>query len=406
MQYNTISSERENCGRPTLVIAPHLVHPARMGSDISLERVARYLSLQAKHTDLISCDSVRRYEQGELVAETPLTNRLRSKPAAGIRTLLFRGHYFREKFNTPAIVAIVRKQLAAQSYGTVLASYLTTAPMLPRAQAGQRLLVWTHNDEFKWFRDLATTAPSWLGRLVARQSLYWLQRELPNLARHATLVHVTDDDRAGFDRELPGHANLVVAVGTDIDVAPNWPERKLDDPVVLSFVSSLAVQMAGDALRHFRSEIEPSLRRRFGFKLQVRVVGSSPSPAIQKLCAEGGWVLHSNVSDDDLARLLRESTFTILPFPYTNGIKLKLIRSLGSGVPFLSTRVCQPPGFVVPPGCCFDDDPQGWCTAIDALLERSDRRAMQQELLAIAQSYSWPAVVGRMAKAIERLPVA
>ncbi len=405
-EVNATSSKDRAAGPAMLLVAPHLVHPARNGSDISLERMARYLSQHAEHTDLIGCDSLRRYERGKLVADTPFANRLRSKPVAGIRTLLFQSHYFREKFNTPAFTAVVHRQLAVENYGTVLASYLTTVPLLPPLRACQRLLVWTHNDEFKWFQDLAAKTPSRLGRAVACQSLGWLKRELPGLARRATLVHVTEDDRAGFERVLPGHASMVVAVGTDLDTSPHWPDRKPDDPVVLSFVSSLAVQMAGDALRHFRDRLEPVLRERFGPQLQVRVVGSGPSSTIRKLCAEASWALHADVSDEELARLLAESTFTMLPFPYTNGIKLKLVRSLGSGVPFLSTRVCQPPGFAVPTGCCFDDDPRGWGAAIDAWLARPDRRTAQEELLRLAQAYSWPAVVARMAEAIGRLSLA
>jgi hypothetical protein len=392
------SSLTNNSGdrRPLLVVAPHLMHPARNGADISLERIARYSSLQADHVDLIGCSSIRRYSSGGLVCEQLFENSLRPKAVAGIRTVLLRSHYFRERFNTPEIEAVVRRHLTGREYGTVLASFLTSACLLPEPQASQRRLIWTHNDELEWFKNITAIAANPMTRMVAAQSLRWLHRRLAQLVGHATLLHVSESDRAGFEAVLPNHSNLVVAVGADLDPESPLALHRECDPVVLTFVGGLAVQMAFDALDHFHSVIEPSIREQFTSRLQVRVVGSSPAPAIRRLCAKAGWELRADVSDESLSQLLRETTFTILPFPYSNGIKLKLLRSLGSGVPFISTRACRPPGFKVPAGCCFADEPKEWCETISNWLDRADRNEVREELRLLAQDYSWPSVVTRM----------
>lgn len=388
---------------PVVVIAPHLIHPARNGADISLERVARYLSLQATLVDLIGCDTVRRYEKGVLTRDTPFRNQLRSKRLSGLATILKRSHYLRERFNTPAIARVVARVIGSENYGTVLASYLTTLSLLPPPQKGQRFLVWTHNDEFKWFADLADRAGSPLGRAVARLSLNWLRREVPRLAPQAVFLHVTENDRLGFEQVVPGHRNLVIPIGTDIDADPTWPESRTGDPVILTFTGGLAMQMATDALQHFRTHFEPALRAAFGSRLRIRVVGSQPSAGVAKLLAQTDWRLHADVTDEELSRLLRESTFTILPFPYATGVKLKLVRSLGSGIPFLSTLASRFDRLTPPGTCCCADDPSRWVAAIEAWIALPDKPAERRELLELANQYSWLATARELSAGLGRM---
>lgn len=192
-------------------------------------------------------------------------------------------------------------------------------------------------------------------RRVALNSYSWLRDNLNRLARGATLLHVSESDRAGYARIVPGHDSIIVAIGTDLDEAPEWPAAAPDDRVILSFVGALSVRMAADALQHFQTAFLPQLQRALGEKFVVRMVGSAPSLAVQKLARQPGWELYADVTDEQLARLPRESTFTLLPFPYATGVKLKLVRSLGSGVPHLSTLAAGRPDMPVPSCCCCSD---------------------------------------------------
>ena len=392
-----------NILQPVLVVAPHMVLPVRNGSDISLERVARYLSRFAPHVDLIGSETIRRYRLAELESERHFGGGLRPKSGAALRTLLLRSHYYKERFNTPAIQQSVREHMAGGGYSTVLASYLTTLTVLPPARTGELRLAWTHNDEFKWYEDIVRTARNPLTRMVARQSLKWLSGEVPQLAAQAVFLHVSKADAGGFERVVPKHRHLVVSVGTDIDPVSQWPDFQADGPVILSFMATLGVKMAMDALDHFRTRFEPTLRAAFGSKLEIRIIGSQPAPAVVELCRTAGWKLFPDVPEDDFTRLLNESTFTLLPFAYATGIKLKLIRSLGGGVPFLSTTASQPSGFPVLPGCCFSDAPSDWCAAIKAWQNNPDRFGARQQMLVHARSYSWPAVVAELAAQLQKL---
>lgn len=389
--------------QPVLVVAPHLRFPAYNGGDISIERVARHLSRRAEYVDLLTCSTVRRYRNGEKIAERSYRNRLRPKPLAGLRSIVFRSHYLHERFHTSGAATEIRKLICEGGpYGTVLASFLVTLNALPPDAAALRL-VWTHNDEMKWFADIAAASHNPLVRLSAASSLAWLHRTIPRLAGNTVFLHVTEADRAGYDSIAPGHRCVVTSVGTDLDNDVDWRAHASNDVITLSFVSALGVAIAADALRHFHAVFEPPLRQALGPRLRIRIIGSNPSAAIQRLCANAGWELHANVGDEKLSQLFNETTFTILPFAYSTGIKLKLIRSIGSGVPFLSTRASQVAGFVTPPGCCFSDDPADWLSAIVAWCERQDTLKVRRALFALAREHSWPAVVDRLVGGVERL---
>lgn len=386
-----------------LFVAPHLLHPARNGADISIERYARFVSLHCDFVDLVGCNSVRRYRGAEIESERTFPNRLRPRSLAGVRTLLLRSHYLKERFNTRAVAAVVSSQLSAEEYGLVLASFISTVPLIKESGSAPRLFVWTHNDELKWFSDLSKTSPSWPGRAVAEQSMRWLKRATPAIAQRAKLLHVSELDRDGFDQIVQGHSNMVVPIGTDIDPIVSPSADSTNGEVVLTFVGSLGVRMATDALQHFRRHFEDALRKAFNSRLLIRIVGSTPTKAVVDLCVSSGWKLHADVGDSELARLIQESTFTFLPFSYSNGVKLKLVRSLGSGVPFLATNVTRPDGFETPPGCCFSDDPGTWVSTVQQWLARGDTQAVRHELRDnTAARHSWPAAVGDFMRKLER----
>jgi len=104
-----------------------------------------------------------------------------------------------------------------------------------------------------------------------------------------------------------------------------------------AIVGSLGVKINLDAIEFFKKDFYPLLKAGLGGDLEVLVVGSNPSDNVSRLCRDLGWMLYPDVSDEELTRLYRTSTFSILPFRYTTGSKLKLLQSLANGVPCLAT---------------------------------------------------------------------
>ncbi len=379
---------------PCLVLAPHLRYPARNGSDISLDRMARCLSAHLPFVDLIAEDVVVTFRDGSETSRAPYDNRMRGKRMAAIRTLLFRSHFYQEKFVTRAFKRQADRMLTSQRYGSILYSYLTTTTAtegLDSTRIPTTRLVWTHNDEFKWFRDLAQSTSSSLGRRVAQYSESWLHDFFRSRTDDLLLLHVTETDAEGFGAHYPRHAHAVIPIGVDFPEAGAPPLPPNTERATLTFVGSLGVRMNFDALIHFARRLYPEIKRVLSSAVEVHVAGSTPTTAVQSLCHTEGWKLHADLGDEDLSALVEASAFTVLPFDYATGAKLKLLKSLAHGIPFLATeKVSAQESLCIPPSL-ISDDPGEWAERISACLRDGIRQSDRDRLRAIAGEHSWEA---------------
>jgi hypothetical protein len=382
--------EAVNTARPGLVLAPHLQYPLRNGSDISLDRLARHLSSDLPYIVLIGEDNIVRFEGGDEIERIVYKNGIRSKPVAALRTVAFRSHFFLEKFVTRSFEKVARLHLANPEYGTVMSSYISTADLVVSSgeAAERRLLIWTHNDEFKWFRDLQKSGNPFV-RLASKLSEQWLHNFFDRHQEEFIFLHVTEADHAGFAAYHPEHPAAVIPIGVDVEVSDPPALAPGSVPVRLFFVGSLSMKMNLDALSHFADRYLPPLRHRFGEALEVMIAGSNPAPAVQQLCQSHGWSLHPNVSDEELRRLFLNATFSILPFPYATGAKLKLLNSLAHGVPFLATeRISAQEETCVYPSL-IADDPTEWLARIEVVRKEGISPSDRERILNVARQYSW-----------------
>jgi len=92
-----------------------------------------------------------------------------------------------------------------------------------------------------------------------------------------------------------------------------------------------------DAILWFNEKIFPELKKQLP-KIHLTIVGSNPPPEVISLKSSSVTVL-SNVSDDELKRLHRETKILIVPLRYGAGIKGKVVDALAQGVPMVSTSI-------------------------------------------------------------------
>ena len=390
---------------PCLILAPHLMYPTRTGANILVDRMACALSAFTPYVDVIASDRIVRYRDGREVACRSFENRHRSKRAAALRVLARRSHFYIEKFTTPAFRREALALLRDPAYRTVISSYITTARLVaetPDLPAGRRHLIFTHNDEFKWFQDLRRTTANPLGKLAASFSERWLHGFFRRFARDFLFVHVTEEDREGFARYYPDHPSLIVPIGVELPPAPAAPLPPNAERLRLLFVGSLGVKMNRDALIHFARKYLPPLRARFGDTFEVIVAGSTPVPAVRVLCEEHGWRLHADVSDDALRRLYEQATFALLPFPYATGAKLKLLGALAHGVPFLATEAVRSQAEACVYPSLIDSDPAAWIDRIEAVRSAGISTEERTALRAVAERHSWHASARTLIEALQR----
>lgn len=394
-QDSMMSAQFFDCHGPCLVLAPHLEYPLRNGADILIDRRWSAFSRFVPFVDIVGRETIVRYRQGKPSERWRFRNQRIAPSVAAMKALLKNGHYLHEKLVTSAFRREAQARAARESYGTLVFSLICTSSLWSDlAHRGGLACVETHNDEIKWFSDMRRHASNPLTRMVARASEAWLLRHLRHDSRQFVYLHVSAGDQEGYAKRSLCPRSLVAPAGVELpDPDLGAPPRNIArSPLVLTFLGSLSVKINRDALRHFADRYFPGLKETFGPELVVRVIGSSPNSLVRKLCTRHGWELFPDVSDSELSTLLFETSFAILPFEYSTGLKLKLLVALSHGVPVLCTSVAaQMPN--LPPVCLVSDNPQDWVDHVSTvrkcgIISPTDRRA----LLALARSFSWDAI--------------
>ena len=379
-----------------LVLAPHYRSPARNGADILIEGRWQAFS-RFFDVDILGECEILRFRSGQLSEVTRFENYSRSKPLAAIRTIFFGSHYLREKLITDSYISQYRQMISNIRYDAFVASYPSVGVWIHSdhfAVGGCPIFVETHNDEFRWFANIEGSASNSFQRAVARYSRIWLDSNLLAIKEDCCLIHVSKEDEAGYSRVLGQHTSMVIPVGAQNPVlAPKWTTATSHScRIHLVFIGSLGVKMNYDALVHFATSYFPALRRGLGDTLCVTVAGSSPSKAVRRLCSTQGWNLEPDLSEDRVAVLLADASYTIMPFPYTTGSKLKLLKSLAHGIPILATLASQGQLVDLPATCVFSDDPAMWVAVCKRTLDQALSLEERLDLIAIAKKYSWNSI--------------
>ncbi|MEI6075625.1 MAG: glycosyltransferase family 4 protein [Verrucomicrobiota bacterium] len=296
----------------------------------------------------------------------------------------------------------VRRALATAvqtPFDTVIVNFLYVLPLLKQVPKPYRLLVETHNYDSAIYRQLAGNTRNPGLRALCRRAVANSERALRNLPVGTVLIHVSDRDAELYERHRPDLKHVVVENGTAIKPRKLAPNYGNSDKRVLLFVGSLSAKMNQDALLYFAKDFWPRLRQLGEF----RVVGSLPTNQMRALCALEGWTLHENASDQKLDQLYREAHFSILPFAYGEGSKLKLFEACGHGVPVLATRSGAVGVPHLPPLVTVSDEVDAWLARITET--RSLPETAIAQTLAFAQEFSWKKLAAKIAGFVEQAPM-
>lgn len=369
-----------------LILAPHLLLPPRNGADLLVERNATYLATNGVCVTVLAASERLTFSEEKLVDREMLSMTMRSRTWAGIRTIMFRSNFFKEKFLTRQWTAEARRELASHQYAAIVGSYVMSASLIEENEQ-RPVAIWTHNDEYKWFETLAKASRNPLQKLVARTSSNWTRKFLLRNQSRFRFLHVTEADMIGFHEVTPGMESMVQPVGADVP-HDNPAAIVPGTPITLIFVGSLGVTMNFDALEYFSHRFWPSLLNS-DTECNMLVVGSNPSDRVQALCNANSWTLHSNVSDSALDRLYRTATCAVLPFPYATGAKLKLLGALAYGLPVFATTALSAQSEMMRAPCTMSDSPTAWVEAMDRLSADGLSVEARKALVDRAAPYSW-----------------
>ena len=374
-----------------LVLAPHLSYPTRNGADILIDRRWAEFSHHVAYVDILGANVLVRYQYGVRVSVQEYFNQPKSKLWSSFWTVVKGSHYLLEKLITRDFARMVSECMSKPEYGVVVYSYISTASLSVHAiNQGRLYCVETHNDEIKWFADMQHSSGNPFVKVIAWLSERWLMRFMRQHETDFLYLHVTKADQAGYADYFPRHISYVAPVGCDMKVAfPSHENAEVVRSVRLLFVGSLGVRMNYDAINYFAEKFYPVVRQGLAGQLDVRIVGSNPSAQVAQLCAQMGWGFCANVSEEELDESYGWADFSILPFAYATGGKLKLLKSLSQAVPFLATEAVSGQLDEIEPTCLVSNQPSEWLQHILKIKEAGITQEQRNQLVACAKKYSW-----------------
>jgi glycosyltransferase involved in cell wall biosynthesis len=381
-----------------IILAPHLKYPPRNGGDIYVEKIGYNLSLFREQVTILGAHTVTYYNNGETTNQQAFQNDFRVKFWAALRTLALNSHYLIEKFLTNAYRQKASDLVLDDPKATIIYSYISTASLELTTKPA---IILTQNDEIAWFQDQCRFSKNPLQKRTARMSENWIKKFLQHRAEEFFFAHITEGDYHSYKRWMPGHNGFVVPVGVDIEAISN--DLPLDGVIHLLFVGSLSSKMNCDALTFFQERFWGILKDEFKQRIELTVLGSQPTGVVRQLCMRENWQLISDASEEELHTQYKHATFAILPFPYTNGAKLKLLNALAAGLPVLATSNMKIlDGQVFAPNL-YSDEPQEWLSHIreikDTGILPSQRLSCQQ----YAGRYTWREIAANMDNKLREL---
>lgn len=202
------------------------------------------------------------------------------------------------------------------------------------------------------------------------------------------------------DARLQGGNNVaVIPNGTDVpEVANRHPESRI------LFVGLLSYAPNRIGIEWFIRTVWPLIVKEMP-DTRLDVVGRDPSDEILAANGKNGITVHGFV--DDLAKLYASAAFSIVPLHAGGGTRLKILESLGRGVPVISTTVGA---YGIPltdsHGLIRSDGARAFSIqCIHALQNGADgiQRAAQTGRIAVSELFDWKILRRAVADVVRKL---
>ena len=327
-----------------LFVTPDIKWPLTHGAGIRKWNILQGL-LSIGSVDLISCGGSRSehineayagcenvfYMSPELLHETPTQRRLREstfrRSWATISNLLPQTLV---KGDTRSAQNIFRDIISTREYSLVWVESLRCGTFLDIPDIAQHMARVLDGDDFSWIRDfgiLRNTAGYGTKILEYIDVLKMRHLELQCKKKYSRVIRCSEEDA-----KAQGGTNVIVIPnGTDVPIAANRnPESRI------LFVGLLSYAPNRMGIEWFIRTVWPSILDKIP-NAHLDIVGKDPSDEILATNGKNGVTVHGFV--DNLTTLYESATASIVPLHAGGGTRLKVLESLGRGVPVISTTV-------------------------------------------------------------------
>lgn len=253
-------------------------------------------------------------------------------------------------------------------------------------------------DDFGWVRDLGVlrNTKAYGTKFFEYVDILKMRRlELKCTKDYSCVIRCSEEDA-----RLQGGNNVtVIPNGTDVpEVANRHPESRI------LFVGLLSYAPNRIGIEWFLRTVWPSIFKELP-NARVDIVGKDASDEILSANGKNGVTVHGFVND--LTTLYESATISVVPLHAGGGTRLKILESLGRGVPVISTTVGA---YGIPltesHGLIRSDGANSFSIqCINALQKGADeiQRAAQSGRVAISEAFDWKILRKSVADVAKRL---
>lgn len=312
------------------------------------------------------------------------------RAVTGLIAFARRGHYNEVKHCTQRWRRFVAPFLSDERFNVIYCSLVFTYPLIASYVGNRLLVIDTQNSEWEWYASFRNATDNPFIKKVCDFSASRITEIMRHLPPQTMMAHVSESDAEAYRQHRPDLKHIVVPNGGDVSPRTQVPDYRLPKKRLL-FFASLHGKMSMDALQYFAEKFWPVLRD----DCEMVVAGANPSSAITALCSQHGWELQVDLTEAEVDGVFAQTHFSLMPFAYGAGSKLKFFDAVTRGVPVLSTQAgaCgqsnQLPSFVT-----VSDDPLVWRKTVSETTSLVEN--WRQQVIEFGSQYGWPAIARRL----------
>jgi polysaccharide biosynthesis protein PslH len=380
------------------VLAPEAPYPLAGGGALRTASLVHYLA-QTHHVDLVVFRQPGAPHPAEflppgLIRRVLVLDLAPHRRGVAARTLRNAARLARQ---SPPLVdrfagfaAAIARQLEGSHYDIGVVEHFWCAPYWSQlAPLCGRTVLNLHNIESELHRTCAGAGggAAAFAHSVFRHASLDLEREW--LPRYSQILAASERDAARARAIAPSARISVYPNAIPATPAPPGPDP--GEPDAVAFSGNLEYHPNLSAVRFFRHEVWPHLRKRWP-NLVWRLIGKNPD-AVRKLTS-GDSRIQVTGPVEDAVRELARARVAVAPLLSGSGTRLKIIEAWAAGVPVVSTSIGAE-GLPVRDGdnILLAETGPDFATAVSRLLASPDlRRTLgARGRMLVEQQFTWEA---------------
>ena len=294
-------------------------------------------------------------------------------------------------FNFRALRTRVKKELDSGKYDLVFACTLRAAQFVEDVDGIPKVVdlidaISLNYDRLLSFPGINRRSPFYFIYSIERKRVRRYEEQL--LRKFDRIFLVSDVDRKYLAQFAPVDRVQVVANGVNLDYF--HLNSQAYNPLRIVFHGNIHYPPNADAVLHFYHDIFPLVREKVP-NAQFCVVGNRPRRSVEELSRDPGVLVTGRVND--VRTYLWDACVAVAPMRIGAGIQNKILESMGSGVPVVSSSLGYEGLDAVPGKHLFvADDPREFAERVVYLMRNPKGRQQMasQARRWVAENCSWP----------------